>query len=318
MPTSRPPAPPKEPAWKDRRLKIRGESVGWHLFERTAGLHVLLDELDCPPHLRSRVPRFASIALTNTCDLDCPYCYAPKFRARLTQDEVVGWCRELDRAGSLGVGFGGGEPTLWPGLVSLCREVTETTALAVSLTTHGHRLTPDLAKQLRGALHFVRVSVDGIDERYERLRGRSFEQLRERLAHAATIAPLGINTVVNADTIEDLDQIRALAIEVGAQELALLPERAVGGAPGASPGVIRRLQRWLRGALAEENRLRLSVAEGFPTAGLPAFELTDGLDYAHIDASGHLKPTSFEPGGVDLRGTNIMEALEQLCERKAA
>ncbi len=59
--------------WKQRR-----SPAGLHLFDRTTGLNILLDEIRVPASLWSRAPRQVSIALTNRCDLTCDHCYAPK------------------------------------------------------------------------------------------------------------------------------------------------------------------------------------------------------------------------------------------------
>lgn len=292
-------------------FKVRGESLGWHLFERRSGLHLLFDEIPCPVELRARVPRFVSMALTNTCDLACDYCYAPKHRARLGREDVLRWCRDLDRAGALGVGFGGGEPTLWPDFAQICKEVSNTTGLAVSMTTHGHRFDATLSDRLRGVVHFVRVSVDGTDETYERLRRRPFDDIRRALHRARTVAPLGINVVVNTETVGDLDSLFDLAVDVDAAELALLPERAVGARPGASPVVLEALRRWISGALVRKDGPRLCVAAGFSLGSLPGTS-PSAEDYAHIDAAGRLHRTSFAAEGIDIGKTNIVDAFAQL------
>ena len=177
-------------------MKVRRDANGVHLFDRRSGLNVLLDEIEVPLHERAWAPRFVSIALTNACDLQCRFCYAPKHVARLDVDAVVAWAIELDEGGCLGLGFGGGEPTLHSDFAELCRRVTNETQLAVSFTTHGHRITEELARQLKGAVHFVRVSMDGIGGTYERIRGRSFATLLDKLRLVHAIAPFGINYVV--------------------------------------------------------------------------------------------------------------------------
>jgi MoaA/NifB/PqqE/SkfB family radical SAM enzyme len=151
------------------------------MFDRESGLNILLDEVTPPPQAWARAPRYVSIALTNACELRCPFCYAPKTPGRLAPDEVVAWIGELDRAGCLGVGFGGGEPTAHPHFAEICARAAASTSLAVTLTTHGHRFTDALANKLRGNVHFVRVSIDAVGQHYERIRGRRFDALRDSL-----------------------------------------------------------------------------------------------------------------------------------------
>src|SRR5712692_127084 len=94
-------------------LKHRAGPAGIHLFDRTTGVNVLCDEIQVPHALWASAPRQISVALTNRCDLSCPYCYAPKNRASLDLKTLIGWLCDLDSNGCLGVGFGGGEPTLY-------------------------------------------------------------------------------------------------------------------------------------------------------------------------------------------------------------
>lgn len=296
-------------------MKVRRDGSGVHLFDRNSGLNVLFDEVAVPARLRDPSPRFVSVALTNACDLHCAFCYAPKHSAVLQPDAVVAWATELDEGGCLGLGFGGGEPTVHPDFVSLCRQVAEKTQLAVSFTTHGHRLTESMVEDVTGAVHFVRVSMDGVGETYERIRGRAFSALVEQLGIVRRIAPFGVNYVVNAETIGDLDVAASIAFEHGASEMLLLPERPVGDLGGIDDLTKQVLVNWVQ----RNSRYRLAIAETGPLEDLPIadpFQDVDGLTaYAHIDASGRLRKSSFSADGVKI-GTSVQRALSQLRERE--
>ncbi len=71
------------------RWKMRSTAAGLHLFDRTSGLNLLLDEVSHPTSQWAKAPRYVSIALTNACDLSCAYCYAPKRPAALNADIVT-------------------------------------------------------------------------------------------------------------------------------------------------------------------------------------------------------------------------------------
>src|SRR5262249_42831915 len=101
------------------QMKIRLGPLGAHFFFRRTGLNVLCDELQVPPSLWAHAPAQVSVALTNRCDLNCPHCYAPKNHASLAAERVFQWLCDLDKNGCLGVGFGGGEPTLHPNFADL-------------------------------------------------------------------------------------------------------------------------------------------------------------------------------------------------------
>lgn len=301
------------PAWK-----VRASVAGLHLFDRSRGVNILVDEVLIPAALQSPAPRQVSVALTNACDLACNFCYAPKTRATLDMHSLSSWLVELDDAGCLGVGFGGGEPTLYAHFAELCRFTARETQLAVSFTTHAHHLQGRLLEELRGNVHYVRVSMDGVGHVYETIRRRSFKELLARLSEVRTLCAFGINFVVNSQTFVDIDAAASLAADVGASEFLLLPERPARGAAGIDSATSTGLRRWVeryRGAVP------LVVSES-AAAGMPYCNPVAGEEgtraYAHIDAAGILKLTSYDTEGVAIGIGGIMPALKKLRERQEA
>lgn len=295
-----------------KHIKIRLGPSGVHLFDRASGLNLLIDELIPPETVWATAPRQVSIALTNTCDLACSYCFAPKTRATLAFDRIVEWLNELDANGTIGVGFGGGEPTLYRRFADLCDHASRNTGLAVTFTTHGHHLDDTLLAVLKGKVHFIRISMDGVDATYERLRGRPFSALRQRVSAIREIAAFGINYVVNSDTLTDIDAAVDFAEKVGASEFLLLPEQRVNEKGGISDAAAQALREWVR---CYSGDIRLAVSEaaagGMPTCN-PFGNETRLRGYAHIDAHGVLKHTSYDGKGVTIGPNGIMSALGQL------
>ena len=282
---------------------------GVHIFDRRTGVNVLLDEVDVPEAVWSIAPRHISVALTNACELSCHYCYAPKRPAALDFDLLTGWLTELDDNGCLGVGFGGGEPTLYRRFAEICRYATRKTGLAVTFTTHGHNLTENLIATLQGNVHFVRLSMDGMGATYEALRGRRFSSFLDRVKLASTLAPVGINYLVNKQTVADLDHAIELAMDVGAAEFLLLPEQPVNGRGGIDGCTAKTLKSWIelyRGSipltLSEVASNGVSVANAF--AGESSLH-----GYAHIDAWGTVKRTSYDDDGQAIGADGVIKAL---------
>ena len=292
-------------------MKLRAGPSGLHLFERQTGWNVLVDEVRIPSPQWARAPQQVSVALTNACDLACPYCYAPKASGSLDADRLAGWLRELDGNGCFGVGFGGGEPTLHRRFIEICQKTAVATNLAVTFTTHAHRITLAHRESLKGSVHFVRVSVDGVGTTYEELRGRPFAAIRSQLEIVREIAPFGINFVVNSRTFADLDGAIDLARECGAGEVLLLPEEPVDGMGGVEPETLCALKKWVaqyRGAVPlaiSESHSKAVCSDALcAEAGLRA--------YAHVDANGFLKRSSYDKGGVLIGPGGVMEALQKL------
>jgi pyruvate-formate lyase-activating enzyme len=293
-------------------MKIRTGPDGHHFFDRSTGMNILVDEVRPAEKSWSQAPRQVSIALTNVCDLHCAYCYAPKSRASLTADQVLAWLLELDEAGCLAVGFGGGEPTLHRQFVEICRRASQETKLAVTFTTHGHRLTDHLLGSLAGSANFIRVSVDGVGSTYESHRGRKYDELVARLSGVAQVLPFGINVVVNDRTIGELDALAELAHRFKATELLLLPQQATAAVEVVSQELAARLQKWVR---SYDGAVRLAISEA-GADGLPTCDPLPGEKelraYAHIDASGMLRASSYSMTATPIGGTGVMAALDRL------
>lgn len=291
-------------------MKIRYDKNGVHLFNRKTGANLLSDELSVPAEKWSTAPRHVSFALTNVCDLKCSYCYAPKNKSELDFEDLINWIVEIDREGALGVGFGGGEPTIYPRLADLCSYASTHTDLSVSFTTHGHRITASMAEKLKGNVNFIRVSMDGLGDTYERLRGRSFAKFLSQLGLVNEIAPFGINYVLNYDTLPDLREAVSFSEQLGAKEFLILPEMDKRGE--FSSDVISKLKNFLTGYSGElPLRINQNCADGMPIA--QPFRNDDPLlAYAFVDAMGRLKNTSYQLGGISITGKSIIEGLASL------
>jgi len=300
----------------DSLLKIRFGPAGTHIFNRRTGVNVLFDEIIPPNTTWATAPRQVSIALTNNCDLNCPHCYAPKSPGMIDYDNVTNWFSDLDVNGCIGVGFGGGEPTLYPKLVELCSFTTKKTKLAVILTTHAHRLSDQLLYELKGNLNFIRVSMDGVGSTYESIRCRPFDALLKCIRALSRITAFGINYVVNSATIRDIDEAVYLASDLGASEFLLIPEVSVGRGKKIDNKTTIKLQNWVshyRGSVP------LAVSEG-GAEGLPTcnpFKNETGLaSFAHIDAHGVIKRTSYDTSGIYIREDGVIAALDKLKANK--
>ena len=298
-------------------MKIRKGPDGIHLFNRETGTNILLDEIIPPKSSWSVSPRQVSIALTNTCDLTCSHCYAPKQKATLDTKTVKSWLSELNEHGCFGIGFGGGEPTLHPGLVDICKHGQDHTELAITMTTHGHHLNDKLLRQLSENVNFMRVSMDGVGEIYESIRGRSFNELLKILKRLGKVIPFGLNYVVNSMTIKGISDASKIAEDVGASELLLLPEEGVGKGIKIDRTSFIYLKDWVSNYCGS---LQLAISSGY-TDDFPATQTLDKepkeLVYAHIDAEGYLKRSSFDSHGVKIDNIDVMSAFRNINKQSS-
>ena len=226
------------------------------------------------------------------------------------------WLKELDENGCLGVGFGGGEPTLYRQFPEICEFVTKDTKLAVTFTTHGHNLDDQLLAKLYGNVHFLRISMDGINSTYEALRSRPFSHLLNRIKMAGGLAPFGINYLVNKRTIADLDQALSIASDLGATEFLLLPEEPVRGTGGIDVETLEKLRQWVKD-YSGPIPLAISEANASDMGAVNPFANETGLrGYAHIDARGVLRRTSYDDEGQPIGASGVISTLNLLNEGK--
>jgi MoaA/NifB/PqqE/SkfB family radical SAM enzyme len=281
---------------------------------------MLFDEVAVPAHHWHTAPRYVSIAVTNTCELSCGFCYAPKYPARLDPVDVLNWLQELDSGGALGVGFGGGEPTSHPNFVSMCEQAVRRTRLAVTFTTHAHRIDSGMADRLTGNVHFIRVSMDGVGRVYENIRGRSFDRFCRALENVVRIAPFGLNVVLNSDTVGQLDDIAAFAKKNGASELLLLPQRSVSRRVHEVDSLsMARAKQWIR---ESSHSFRLAISErgvGDEESFLARPYVAEAplSAHAHIDARGWIMSDAFSTDRVRI-GSSVLHALGLLRADSAA
>ncbi|MCK5431268.1 MAG: radical SAM protein, partial [Gammaproteobacteria bacterium] len=95
-------------------------------------------------------------------------------------------------------------------------------------------------------------------------------------------------------------------------EFLLLPEESVGQGVGIDNETTTTLRRWVK---EYRGNIPLAVseggAEGFPTCN-PLNTETGLAAFAHIDASGITKRTSYDKSGILIRESGVMAALDEL------
>ncbi len=297
-------------------MKVRYGPDGIHFFNRESGLNILLNEYVPPQKYWTFSPRQVSIALTNSCNLSCPHCYAPKNKAILPKELVKRWIAELDKANCFGIGFGGGEPTLYPDLLEICAFASSQTGLAVTMTTNGLNLTESMVSCLQDKINYIRVSMDGVGRTYENIRGRSFDLFISKIRLLTGKIPFGINYVVNNKTVKKLSVATSLIEDWGASELLLLPEEAVGRGHKIDEHSLRDLKNWVT---KYKGSLKLAVSASYEKqlhAVNPLQKERPELAFAHIDANGYIRNSSFETRGVLISSKGVMEAFKELLEGK--
>lgn len=226
-----------------------------------------------------REPRAVSLALAQTCNLSCSYCYADRGRfggdARRMPTEVARKAVERMLAGADGravtLGFIGGEVLLHRDALHAIVRYAQDRAdemrvpIGFSITTNGTLVTPDDVHLFRDHAFTVTVSVDGGIEVNDRHRlARAGESSFERaLAGVGDLladpgkAKVGARATVTRDDLRVHERVAALAA-VGFPDIGVSPLRT-----GPDTSLRFRSEDWLpflaemvRAADAEVERVR--------------------------------------------------------------
>lgn len=176
-------------------------------------------------------PLYVKIKLVWACNLRCSMCRHWRWtrEAPLDLNRLKIVVDELADLGCHKIHLSGGEPTLYPDLAALIAH-TSSRGLRVTMTTNATLLTRPRAEALADAgLHAANISLDSPDPRlHDRIRGvkgawkrtlKGFRALRRELKKGK----LRINSVVGRLNYASLVDLPALAAELGADSLNLIP-----------------------------------------------------------------------------------------------
>jgi MoaA/NifB/PqqE/SkfB family radical SAM enzyme len=194
-------------------------------------------------------------------------------------------------------------------LTQLCRTIWSETNLGISITTHGQRLSEQLVDALEGSVSIIRVSIDAPEPYYSSVRQYPLRQVLDNLRLLSGRIPLGINTVVNSNTLPSIDELGAEVKNIGAVDWLLLPE-VRDSLFTLTQVEWRALDAWI---VEHQSQFELRVtAEASAFLSGPFLFEDRAEDYAHISADGHLRRCSYARGGVHIGRRSVVSALRAL------
>ena len=179
--------------------------------------------------LRLEKPIKVTLAITETCNLNCALCYADcgaaGKRPELSTAQWLGIIEDLIADGIISIYIEGGEPLLRPDLVELLSASTD--RVFAMLRTNGTLATPETAARLAAAnLGIALVDIWGATAAtHDALTGAegSFELA---CAGVRNLLEAGIETqmlfILNRKNIAELDDYLRLAAELGVRTVGIL------------------------------------------------------------------------------------------------
>jgi len=168
--------------------------------------------------MRKRIPLLAGFKITNRCNLSCVHCPFWKRSSpdMLTFTQVKNILSTLHRLGIRILILEGGEPFLWRDGTYTIHEVVEFAKplfYCIGITTNG-------TFPLSIKTHTIWVSIDGLRDTHNQIRGTSFERALENIktsSHPHIFANITIN-LINYQEIPELvkflaDKIKGITIQ---------------------------------------------------------------------------------------------------------
>jgi MoaA/NifB/PqqE/SkfB family radical SAM enzyme len=257
-------------------------------------LNVLLEGEETAP-LRRIAPRTLLIAVTNACNMGCPFCYRDHTSRSLWRyDTLLEFCLKADEWGVLEVAFGGGEPMLFPRWAEFICELHRTTGLAINFTTNGTLLTEDFLGRITGCYGQIRLSIYEDNNWPEKVR------LLVRCG-----ARFGVNWLIAPAELEVVEEKFARLLELGVRDFLFVSYKGNDPAMHLSSANRRQLAGFVNRAYTKLEGLvtfKLDVCWGDSLPDVPRlFAREDcgaGDDILSITSDRQVKLCSFHQEGV--------------------
>ncbi len=165
--------------------------------------------------------------VTNRCNLSCHHCLftsGPEATEELTAVEILGRAAEAVALGCRVFALTGGEPFVHPEITTILTGLLDFPDCHVVILTNGLVLRPLLNGNFDLDRIHLQVSVDGLDDRHDAIRGAgTFKRLRQQLLQLQQRnIPVTLSMCVEQRNLHDMASLVDFAAEVGAANLHYL------------------------------------------------------------------------------------------------
>jgi radical SAM protein with 4Fe4S-binding SPASM domain len=154
--------------------------------------------------------RYLELQMTDRCNLRCRHCYiGDGLYQDLSVEQIQKLLKEFEEIQGLRLLLSGGEPLLHPYFWEI-NEILRDQAFRSVLLSNGTLVTRDVSRRLR--VHEVQISLDGMKEGHESLRGKgNFEKTLRAIdtLQEAGIA-VSIATMIHRRNLAEFDQLASL------------------------------------------------------------------------------------------------------------
>jgi MoaA/NifB/PqqE/SkfB family radical SAM enzyme len=172
---------------------------------------------------------------TRRCNLRCLHCYSesgPEERGELDIALLRRAIDDASREGYTVASFSGGEPVLYRPLREALN-CAHRCGMRTTVTSNGMLLDARRVEMLRGGADLLAISLDGVPDSHNRVRGssRAFRDMESRLEGVrASGIPFGFIFTLTQYNLDELEWVAAFALEQGAKLLQIHPLEETGRA----------------------------------------------------------------------------------------
>jgi radical SAM protein with 4Fe4S-binding SPASM domain len=154
--------------------------------------------------------RYLELQITDRCNLQCRHCYiGESFHQDLSIGQIQKVLEEFEEIQGLRLLLSGGEPLLHPHFWEI-NNILRNHAFRSVLLSNGTLITQEVAKRFR--VHEVQISLDGMKQGHESLRGKgTFEKTMMAIDHLqeANIR-VSVATMIHRRNLLEFDQLASL------------------------------------------------------------------------------------------------------------
>lgn len=185
------------------------------------------------PGIRHGDIKLVYLHLCDACNLRCRTCYfSPSDSPTYLSTEVAKrTVRLLAMGGTKAVVLSGGEPLLHPDVEQVARSAKEA-GMNVGIITNGTLLDRDIAARLMGYVDYIQISIDGLQDQHDRIRGPGSYRAAltgARRAREAVMQNVILTTTVTRLNVDSWRDIRENTHNMGfSQSFSLFMPTGVG------------------------------------------------------------------------------------------
>lgn len=171
--------------------------------------------------------------VTSRCNLNCEHCYIKSSSINeedeLSTDIVKGVIREFAEMSGLFLDITGGEPLLRKDIFDILHFANEQ-ILHLSLLSNGVTITEEVGKKLRSLVHQVTVSLDGLEETHNSLRGTGsyYNVIKALRILRNNGIPTATTTVISKRSLGELSELQKILQHLGVSQWNLVVPRLSG------------------------------------------------------------------------------------------